>query len=100
MDDLPIVQERLRLARQRAGLSQDALADRTGLYPSELSQMEMGRRLPTVPQLRQLALALGVSTDYLVGLQELPAETPTPAPAPAPSKRARKHAPRPPGTVS
>ncbi len=70
MDDLPIVQERLRLARQRAGVSHDELAHRTALYPSDISKMEMGRVLPTVPQLRQLAVALCVSADYLVGLRD------------------------------
>jgi hypothetical protein len=50
MDDLPIVQERWRLARQRAGVRHDELTHRTAWYPSDISTMAMGHVLPTVPQ--------------------------------------------------
>ena len=70
MEDLPIFQERLLLARRRAGVSQGELAKRTGMYASDISKMERGRMLPTAPRLRRLAEALGVSADYLLGLQD------------------------------
>ncbi len=70
MEDLPIFQERLLLARRRAGVSQGELAKRTEMYASDISKMERGRMLPTAPRLRRLAEALGVSADYLLGLQE------------------------------
>jgi transcriptional regulator with XRE-family HTH domain len=70
MEDLPIFQERLLLARRRASVSQSELAKRTGMYASDISKMERGRMLPTAPRLRRLAEALGVSADYLLGLQE------------------------------
>jgi transcriptional regulator with XRE-family HTH domain len=70
MEDLPIFQERLLLARRRAGVSQGVLAKETGMYASDISKMERGRMLPTAPRLRRLAEALGVSADYLLGLQE------------------------------
>ena len=70
MEDLPIFQERLLLARRRAGVSQGELAKRTAMYASDISKMERGRMLPTAPRLRRLAEALGVSADYLLGLQD------------------------------
>jgi transcriptional regulator with XRE-family HTH domain len=70
MEDLPIFQERLLLARRRAGVSQGELAKRTEMYASDISKMERGRMLPTAPRLRRLAEALGVSADFLLGLQE------------------------------
>jgi ribosome-binding protein aMBF1 (putative translation factor) len=50
MDDLPMVQERLRRARQRAGVSHDELTHRTVLYSSDITTMEMRHVLPTVPR--------------------------------------------------
>ena len=72
MEDLPIFQERLLLARRRAGVSQGELATRTAMYASDISKMERGRMLPTAPRLRRLAAALGVSADYLLGLIDDP----------------------------
>ena len=70
MEDLPIFQERLLLARRRAGVSQGQLAKRTEMYASDISKMERGRMLPTAPRLRRLAEALDVSADYLLGLTD------------------------------
>lgn len=79
MEDSPIFQERLLLARRRAGVSQGELAKRTEMYASDISKMERGRMLPTAPRLRRLAEALDVSADYLLGLTDDP-------PAAAPSR--------------
>ena len=87
MEDLPIFQERLLLARRRAGVSQGELAKRTEMYASDISKMERGRMLPTAPRLRRLAEALDVSADYLLGLTDDP-----PAAAPSiPRRASRKH---------
>jgi transcriptional regulator with XRE-family HTH domain len=77
MEDLPIFQERLLLARRRAGVSQGELAKRTEMYASDISKMERGHMLPTAPRLRRLAEALGVSADYLLGLQAEAQTTPS-----------------------
>src|SRR5207244_11132657 len=69
MEDLPIFQERLLLARRRAGVSQGELAKRTEMYASDISKMERGRMLPTAPRLRRLAEALGGSAQFPVGLR-------------------------------
>lgn len=60
-------EERLRAARESRRLSQGALAERTGLQPSAVSHFETGTRKPSFENLRRLADALRVSTDYLLG---------------------------------
>jgi transcriptional regulator with XRE-family HTH domain len=60
-------EDRLRLAREAKGYSQGDLADKTGLQPSAISHFESGRRAPSFENLRRLADALAVSTDYLLG---------------------------------
>lgn len=63
---------RLRSVRERRGLSQSELAAKSGLQPSAISHFETGRRAPSFENLRALADALSVSTDYLLGRQEEP----------------------------
>ena len=58
---------RLREARETAEWSQADLAARSGLQPSAVSHFETGRRAPSFDNLRRLADALGVTTDYLLG---------------------------------
>lgn len=58
---------RLRSAREKRDLSQGELAKRAGLQPSAVSQFETGSRKPSFDNLRRLANALRVSTDYLLG---------------------------------
>ena len=58
----------LRTARERAGLSREALAYRSGLSWAAIAQIESGRRQHVrLPSLAALAEALGVSIDYLAG---------------------------------
>lgn len=59
--------DRLRAAREKCGLSQSDLADRTKLQPSAISHFETGTRKPSFDNLRILADALDVTTDYLLG---------------------------------
>jgi transcriptional regulator with XRE-family HTH domain len=61
---------RLRAARELRGLSQGALAERAGLQPSAVSHFETGTRKPSFDNLRRLADALEVTTDYLLGRVE------------------------------
>lgn len=58
---------RLRAAREYRGLTQGQLADRTKLQPSAVSHFETGTRKPSFDNLRLLADALDVTTDYLLG---------------------------------
>lgn len=58
---------RLRAARQRAGLSREALAFHAGISWSAIAQIEAGRRTNLRPStLAALARTLRVSIDYLV----------------------------------
>lgn len=59
--------QRLRLARELRELSQSELAARSGLQPAAVSHFETGARRPSFDNLRRLANALQVSTDYLIG---------------------------------
>lgn len=53
-------------ARFRAGLTQQEVSAAVGIHQGELSLMEQGKRLPSVPQLVNLARVLGVSLQYLL----------------------------------
>ena len=62
--------ERLRKVRESRKLSQAELAERAGLQASAISHFETGTRKPSFANLRRLADALQVSTDYLLGRTE------------------------------
>ncbi|MDN5274738.1 MAG: transcriptional regulator [Candidatus Saccharibacteria bacterium] len=56
--------------RQKRGLTQDQLADKTGLSIDTVGAIEQGRRWARLTTLHKLAKGLGVSTDELFkGLQ-------------------------------
>jgi transcriptional regulator with XRE-family HTH domain len=67
---------RLRTTRVGASLSQTDLAERAGLTPAAISQIEAGERLPAFNTLSRLAAALKTSVGYLLGEQvaEVPPE--------------------------
>jgi transcriptional regulator with XRE-family HTH domain len=56
----------LRLARHRARLRQQDLADRLGVYQSGVSHWERGFCMPKPHTLQRLAAALGVEPDDLL----------------------------------
>src|SRR5437660_934840 len=56
----------LRHYRQQAGLSQPALAARTGLNPTYIGQIEHGQRNVSVLSLLRMAEALGISLSALL----------------------------------
>jgi transcriptional regulator with XRE-family HTH domain len=58
--------DRLRAARLATGLSLRALADRLGVSPSLISQVETGRAKPSVSTLYSIVNALGISLDELL----------------------------------
>jgi transcriptional regulator with XRE-family HTH domain len=65
----PPVGERLRAERQAHGLSLRDLADRLGVSPSLISQIETGRARPSVSTLYAFATELSVSIDDLLFLE-------------------------------
>ena len=62
---------RLRNARIARHLSQSELAKRAKLQASAVSHFETGTRKPSFDNLRRLADALRVTTDYLLGRTDL-----------------------------
>ncbi len=62
----------LRVARRRAGLRQQDLADRLGIYQSGISFWERGGCLPQITSIARLAAALGIEpSDLLRGTEGL-----------------------------
>jgi transcriptional regulator with XRE-family HTH domain len=64
--DYPEIGEHLRARRHELGLSLRDLADRLGVSPSLISQIERGRANPSVSTLYQLVGELDVSLDELL----------------------------------
>ena len=62
--------ERLRYVREVRQLSQVELAQKTKMPSTSISHLEAGSRKPSFDNLRRLAVALEVSTDYLLGRVE------------------------------
>ena len=66
-----VFQVRLRTARSARDLSQSELAQRADLQASAVSHFETGTRKPSFDNLKRLADALRVTTDYLLGRSDL-----------------------------
>lgn len=58
--------EKIKNARKKAGLTQKALAQKTGLATGTIQQYEYGDYKPKIEQLRRIAAALGVYISDLV----------------------------------
>jgi transcriptional regulator with XRE-family HTH domain len=72
MDVRQILGERVRRCRMALGLNQTAFADQVGIPVPTLSSIEHGHQSIYVERAVQLAKALAVSTDYLLGLTDTP----------------------------
>jgi transcriptional regulator with XRE-family HTH domain len=57
--------KKVAAVRLRRGLTQDQLADKTGLSVDTIGAIEQGRRWARLTTLHKLAKGLGVSTDEL-----------------------------------
>jgi len=73
--DYPEVGERLRARRRARGLSLRTLADRLGVSPSLISQIERGRARPSVSTLFAIVTELDASLDELLFNDERPSPT-------------------------
>ena len=65
-----LFQDRLRFARRLRELEQAQLAARAGLPAASISHFEKGNRKPSFDNLRRLARALDVTTDFLLGTSD------------------------------
>ena len=67
-----VMGDRLRTARQARSLSLRSLAERLGVSPSLISQVETGRARPSVSTLYAIASELGISLDELLFVDARP----------------------------
>jgi transcriptional regulator with XRE-family HTH domain len=58
--------ERVRASRKSREFSQNELAARAGILRPNVSRLERGSHLPSLPTLVRVAWALGVTLSYLV----------------------------------
>jgi transcriptional regulator with XRE-family HTH domain len=56
----------LRRARKRAGLTQEEVAERSGVHATEVSRIEAGKRDPRISTMERLAEAVEVSPSDLL----------------------------------
>lgn len=63
--------KRLAQAREKAGYSQDALAEETGYSAITISRWENGHTSMKAVDIIKVTQALGVSADYLLGTMKL-----------------------------
>ena len=61
------ISKRIREERARQSITQARLAREAKVTPAAISQIESGKRVPTVPVLHRVAGVLNVSLDYLIG---------------------------------
>lgn len=62
--------ERLKELRIEKKLTQDKLAEETGLSQAALANWERGKRSPAAYAIITLAKFFGVTTDYLLGVTD------------------------------
>jgi transcriptional regulator with XRE-family HTH domain len=86
--DYPQIGEHLRARRQERGLSLRHLAERLGVSPSLISQIERGRANPSVSTLYALVAELDISLDELLFSDRRQTERAVASPAAAAQDRA------------
>ena len=65
--DMSTFNKRLKELRLQKKLSQDRLADKTGISQSAIGNWEIGKGVPAATAVITLARYFGVTTDYLLG---------------------------------
>ena len=64
------IADRIKTLREKAGLTQKQLAKRLGISRSEVNSWEMSLSTPSSIYLVELSRIFGVSTDYLLSLDD------------------------------
>jgi transcriptional regulator with XRE-family HTH domain len=62
--------QKLRQVIDERGIKQTWVAGRAGISPTTLNSILEGRRNPRAENVAKIALALGISTDWLLGLTD------------------------------
>jgi transcriptional regulator with XRE-family HTH domain len=65
-ETIPGLADKLRAAREAAGLSQQAAAEKAGTYQATIARYETDERVPTLGILYKLAEAYGVNVSDLL----------------------------------
>lgn len=60
-----ILGERIRIYRLKSELSQEALAEKAGLHPTYIGQIERGEKNATIESIEKIVLALDISFETL-----------------------------------
>ncbi len=68
---------RLKEIRSQRGLSQEELAERAGISQNHLSQIECGKRQPSMAVAEALVIALNIPISDILGV-DLPLDPPAP----------------------
>lgn len=63
--------KKLKMARLRAGLTQEELAEKIGVSRGSIARYELGEMEPKLENLIALSEILDISTDYLLGLSKI-----------------------------
>jgi len=61
---------RIKDVRQRRGITQMWLAEKTGITKQAMYAIEAGKAVPKAPHVAKIARLLRVSSDYLLGLKD------------------------------
>ena len=70
LTELMMLPEKIKNLRKKANLTQSELAKRVILTRSAVNAWEMGNAVPSTEVVIKLAKIFGVSTDYLLGVDE------------------------------
>lgn len=62
--------DRLKRAVKNSDMNQAELADKIGVDRTSISHWQRGKHTPNPEQIQKLAKALGVTSDYLLGLEK------------------------------
>ena len=62
--------QKIKMLREKSGLTQSDLARSMGLTRSGVNAWEMGLSVPSTPYIVELAKTFNISADYLLGIEE------------------------------
>lgn len=70
MSKVQICAERMKRLREERGLTMDELAEEIGMSPCSVYYYEHSKHVPNIVTLIKFAMYFGVSTDYLLGMEQ------------------------------
>jgi transcriptional regulator with XRE-family HTH domain len=82
--------DELKRLREKAGLTQESLAQRAGTSVGNVRNYEQGIRIPSFPGVIKLAKALGVDCTAFAECEDVQAEPPADGSKKATAKRGKK----------